>query len=559
MGLVLGIDTGGTFTDAVIWDSAKEEVKAKSKAFTTSYDLNMGINNCLNQLKPYLNKKITAVHLSTTLAVNSILENKMPKTGLVILGKHTNKKFPVSHKCEIVNYKYNSQNESCTFDSETKHELCKIFNEDVAYILVAASHKEEYKDMELAALNSLSKILTAKIISCSQIDNSKDIYSRIINSSTVIGLRHIISEWGKCMKDNLIKYNINAPIKILTGKGTLITFENAIANPLETIMSGPAASFIGSTYLTDEKDYLLLDMGGTSVDITKVRNRKTRFAKDKRTIGEYNYNLSVLDIQSFGTGGDSIIKLNSLGAIVIGPDKVMPLCVLGANHPHLNTELKQFKLQRDYDLLTAAETDCYFVDHKIFLSTLERKEAEIIKLLLKNPHSLFYLADYFNVDADALHMDKLVKKGLVRRASLTPTDILHAEGSFCRWNVEITKTAVELLAERLYSNSEDVILQVKKLVTEKLAFACMQSIAGFERKNFLFNESEASMYLINKFLHKSTGLIDSNFEIKKPIIGVGAPARAWLKPVAEKLNSHLIVPYNGDVACAIGAAAGKVK
>lgn len=349
------------------------------------------------------------------------------------------------------------------------------------------------------------------------------------------------------------------PIRMLTGSGSLISLQDAVLRPLDTIMSGPAASFIGSTYLTEDHDYLLLDMGGTSLDITKVENRTTRFAPQKTPIGIYNYNIEALALQSFGTGGDSKIKLNGLGSIVVGPQKVVPLCILGMDYPHLSWELQMFRAPEDYDICTADETDCYFLNPKSSTIGLREDQLKILRLLSGKPHSLFFLADYFDKDADALHMDQLVEKGYVRCASLTPTDLLHAEGSFTRWNTKIAKVGTQILSERKACNADTFIVEVKEFIIRQLSFSCMQSIAGFEKKSFLFSDSESTMYLIEKYLNQQDGLLSSSFSIQKPIIGVGAPARAWLGNVAEKLNAHLIIPEDGDVASAIGAAAGKAK
>lgn len=554
----MGIDTGGTFTDTVIWDTEAKKVLSKSKAFTTHDDLTLGINTCLDELDLSHKNQIQAVHLSTTLAVNNILENKTHKLGLILLGRHIHKKLPVHGKYEIIKYQYNEKKNSFMFDANVKQDVCKKFGMGFPIIMISSADGIKYPQAEKAAAESLANLIDSQIICCSDISEKNDFYERTLHATTTIGLRDIVTDWGACIMETLKEYSIDVPVKILTGTGDLISLGEATISPLKTIMSGPAASFIGSTCLTDETDYLLLDMGGTSVDITKVEKRSTRSAPNKRTIGKYDYNIETLDLQSFGTGGDSIIRLNGLGDIVVGPDKVIPLCIIGSRAPHLNDELKQYLLEEDYDLLTADETDCYFANREKPLLGLTKEEIRIVKLLMDKPHSLFFLADYFDKDADALHMDRVLEKGNVIKASLTPTDILHAEGVFTRWNTTIAQTGVKIISIRKHYKSQQLIKEVKRIITKQLVFSCMQSIAGFEQKSFSFNESAATMYLIDKFLDQNDGLLSSRFAISKPIIGVGAPARAWLPPVAEKLGSSLILPEDGDVACAIGAAAGRV-
>lgn len=558
MSLTLGIDTGGTFTDIVVWDTVKKRVLRKAKAFTTHHDLTIGINECLRGLDQAMLETLSAVHLSTTLTVNAILEDRLSKVGLIVIGAHLPKKLPIAEKYELVRYHYRSSQNQFAIDNGTSQHIAQLFNETCPIVMVSACGTS-YCDLEIAAAMGFRERLRSQVICCSSISLEPDFYQRTLNAVTTMGLKPIITQWIASMENTIRQHDIKAPIKILTNTGDLLSLNQAAKNPLATMMSGPAASFMGSQCLTQEKDYLLLDMGGTSLDITKVTNRNTRFSKADTPVGRYAFHIHTLDLQSFGTGGDSQIKLDALGNLTVGPQKVTPLCVLGSKYPYLANELDKYRLPEDYDLCTASESDCFFINQNVSAFMLRKEEKRIIDLLTERAHSLFFLADYFDTDADALHLDTLVEKGYVARASLTPTDILHAEGSFQRWDAGISKVGLSLLAERTQCGPDAFIKKVKERVTNQLVFFCMQSIAGFEQKSFRFSDSKATMYLIEKYLHDKQGITRSDFSIQKPIVGLGAPAKAWLPAVAKKLHARLLLPDDGDVACAIGAAAGKEK
>ncbi|MCG8483236.1 MAG: hydantoinase/oxoprolinase family protein, partial [Clostridia bacterium] len=95
MALIMGIDTGGTYTDGVIVDPTCKRVLCKAKTFTTKHDLMTGISRCMDQLNDRDVKKVGLVCLSTTLATNAIVEGRGGKAGLLIIGKEPEDKLPV--------------------------------------------------------------------------------------------------------------------------------------------------------------------------------------------------------------------------------------------------------------------------------------------------------------------------------------------------------------------------------------------------------------------------------------------------------------------------------
>lgn len=94
MSFILGMDTGGTYTDAVVIDAKDRKVLCKAKALTTKDDLTTGIKNCLDQLEFDKMDEITLISLSTTLATNAIVEGRGGKVVLLYMGAELEERYP---------------------------------------------------------------------------------------------------------------------------------------------------------------------------------------------------------------------------------------------------------------------------------------------------------------------------------------------------------------------------------------------------------------------------------------------------------------------------------
>lgn len=467
MAYILGVDTGGTFTDAVIFDDAREEVVCKSKAFTTKSNLGVGISNAISQLSFHDYSEIWRVHLSTTLTANSIQEKDF-----------FDKSYPLS--------------------------------------------REDGGEQNVRHLNRL--------------------------------LRYIIENWLRAVRGALDTYQITAALYVLGSDGTLMNEGAAKASPVSVLLSGPAASVIGGFFLSKEEDFLLIDMGGTTADITKIEHGSLRFCQQTLKINDYPIRLNALDIQTFSVGGDSHIHYDQFGSLVLGPKKVIPLCTASSFFPYLCEELNHYRKPDGYELFAGYETDCYIAGGRRNTIALTDFERKVVHYLEKAPHSLFFLAEHFDVDADALHLSKLVRQGYVYRISFTPTDVLHATHVYTEYDEKISDMAIKIMASLTDISPAQFISKCEDIVTNQLIFSCMQSIANFEKQQFDFRDSKATIFLMDKFLNPRQNLCSFNFTIRKPIVAVGAPSGSWVKAVAEKLGTRLILPPNYDVANAIGAA-----
>src|SRR5690606_4555973 len=122
---------------------------------------------------------------------------------------------------------------------------------------------------------------------------------------------------------------IQAPLMVVKGDGSLIAAEAALASPVETILSGPAASLVGARHLSGETDVVVVDMGGTTTDIALLRDGRPVLASEGATVGGWKTMVEAVAVHTYGLGGDSEVRCDEAGDLVVGPRRAVPLSLLG--------------------------------------------------------------------------------------------------------------------------------------------------------------------------------------------------------------------------------------
>lgn len=554
MNFILGIDTGGTYTDAVLITKEERKIVDKAKAFTTHDDLIKGIDRCIDMLEHTDCSEITEVHISTTLALNSVLERKFDKIGLVQIDRAIETEPPANYAVVIKDPFYGQRTHNCGETIPEILDIQKKFANNVEYIIVTSPSKSRDNWREHVFASQIEKIMDVEAFCVSDYCEDDDYTDRTITAMLTLYLKPIIDGWIKSVENMMTEKGINARLKIMNAMGRLISCDEARRDPLSTLFSGLAASVAGGLNMVEAEDFLLIDMGGTSSDITRIIGRQFREVKEYSKIDKFTIRRKTMDVQTFGIGGDSYIKLSQSGSIVAGPGKAIPICVMSSRFPYLEEELKSCRRPENYEMLTVQDIDCFIGAGHYRREELTGFEERVVKYLTGNPHNVFVIAEHFNIDPDALHLDKLVRKGAVKLISLTPTDVLHAEEKYREWNVDGAKAAISHMAEQIGTTMDVCIAMIKESITETLVKACMQSIANFEKEQFDFDDSKGALFLLESFYRSSDSMLEMKFEINKPIVALGAPAGAWLGPVAERLNTEVMIPEHCEVANAFGVA-----
>src|SRR4029077_8613664 len=138
----------------------------------------------------------------------------------------------------------------------------------------------------------------------------------------------------------LAERGIKAPLMVVKGDGSLIEAAVAMECPVETILSGPAASVVGAHYLSGEGDVFVADMGGTTSDVALLSGGRPVLNREGATVGGFRTMVEAVGVHTFGLGGDSEIRLEEQG-LVAGPRRVMPLSLLAHQHPAMLDVLRE--------------------------------------------------------------------------------------------------------------------------------------------------------------------------------------------------------------------------
>ncbi|MEG3069308.1 MAG: hydantoinase/oxoprolinase family protein [Syntrophaceticus schinkii] len=559
MSLVLGIDTGGTYTDGVVVELKNREILNKAKALTTREDLSIGIRNCINNLKFEGLKDISAVSLSTTLATNAIVEGRGCEVGLLMLGHEPIGTLPVEHFTVLPGGHDIKGQEREELDLEKTRQAIIDLKGKVDAVAISGYLSVRNPEHELIVMKMVHEMIDLPVVCAHQLTTSLGFKERTVTAVLNAKLIPIIDELLESVKKVLQEKHIDAPIMVVKGDGCMMSEEMAREKPIETILSGPASSIIGGTFLTDTPDAMVFDMGGTTTDIAVLKNGIPLIDQEGASVGGWLTRVQAAQIYTYGMGGDSYIQINREGQIQVGPQRVWPLSVVADQFPQLVDELN-ITFEKGYNLMFAQATDCFmFLKRPSHSEQITDQEERVIEALQGCPHSLYYLTQFLETDPNLLDLQHLVNMGVIARISVTPTDILHVNGAYNQWNREAAIKGVDILASRIGVGRDEFVELAAERIVNELCYTCLQSMVSYEGQNIWLKDNPTVMYMINKALSPAEDQkFDCSYSLNMPIIGIGAPIAAWLPQVAEKLNTDLIIPEHAEVANAVGVAAGKI-
>lgn len=324
MGIVIGIDTGGTYTDSVLLDIESKTILSKAKAFTTKEDLAIGIANSLSALGE-IPSSIEKVVLSTTLATNAVVEHQLHSVGAVFIGKTPKGDMPALRTATIqgkINVK--GREEIRIDEGEIQAviadmaKICKAIA--VTGYMSVRNPIQEQKVKELIQADYDIPVVCGHELS-SNLGFSERATTAILNAA----LLPIIADFLDAIQKVMTEKNITAPVFMVRGNGTMANLNTIRRSPVETILSGPATSIIGAMYLSDLQNAVICDMGGTTTDTARLKNGDIRLSPTGASIGPWQTQIPSAELYTCGIGGDSAITYNE-NSFQIGPRRALPLC-----------------------------------------------------------------------------------------------------------------------------------------------------------------------------------------------------------------------------------------
>lgn len=563
MGLGLGFDTGGTYTDVVLMDFSTGELISKAKALTTREDLTIGIMNSLRKIDREYLRDIVMVSLSSTLATNSIVEGKGCRVGLVSVGRDYDKSFPVDEYIEISGGHTLSGEESEPLDEEAAKIFFRSVKGKIDGLAITSYLSVRNPDHEMRLSAMAREMIDVPVVCGHQLSSSLGFNERTVTSIMNARLIPVIKELIDSVKDVMKDMDIEAPLMIVKGDGSIMSEKVALERPIETILSGPAASLIGAKTLTGVKDAIVMDMGGTTTDIGILRNGQPRLEKEGAVIGGRRTRVLAAEISTSGIGGDSRIIVNG-GKFILSSSRVVPLCIAASKWPQLEDRLKKIAetksrfISESIDVNNIVQDVEYFIRLKdvknVIISDADKK---LLDYVSKEPFSLKEAGEVLGIHSFIFNVSKMEELGIIQRIGLTPTDLLHAERSYVEYDEKASDYGVIHQASKLGMTPEDFIIYAKNKVIEKLEEELLKKL--FFEETGTFKMDTIALDLMRKSI---TGRFGQDYQCKikfnKPIIGIGAPVSAYLPPIARNFGTELLLPEHSEVGNAVGAITGSV-
>ena len=561
--LGLGIDTGGTFTDAVLVELGSSRVVASAKAPTTRHDLADGIIAAVRRLPERERERVALVSLSTTLATNAIVEGKGAPTCLVMIGYdqgllsayRLERLLPIRDVIFIAGGHDASGREVQPLDEAALRTAVRSRLGTVAAYAVSGFFSVRNPAHELRAKEIIEAESSCPVACGHELSSELDCILRASTCALNASLMPLLRELMSALRRSLEQLGIRAPAMVVRGDGSLMSVEMALQRPVETILSGPAASVVGGLALVGGQDMLVIDIGGTTTDVALVERGLPRLSDAGATVGGWRTLVRAVDTVSIGLGGDSEVYLARDGKLQVGPRRVLPLSYVAAQHPMVVELLRRALRER-----SAGPNDRLFV---LVRSpggrVLGAVEQRIVSALQKRPVASWEAdgLDPWAVAYLSRQENALEREGLILRSYFTPTDALHVLREVELWEKEAALLGAELLGRFLGLSAEEVALKALAAVRRRLLEVALRGLVAGKGP-----EEQAG--LDGRLLdlacsgEGANGHLEVRIVSRVPFVGLGAPVRHLLPALRRCLRAPLSIPEFHEVANAVGAICGSV-
>ncbi len=560
-GIGLGIDAGGTYTDAVIYDMGSGKVLAKAKALTTYHDLVEGIRNALAQLPKRQLKRVRVSSLSTTLATNSIVEGRGHKVGLIAVSPWDWTEEQLGHR-PLINVpgavSITGEVLEPLDEDAVRRAVDYLVDTERCAAIVAAGYATVRNPELVNRVREIALGMHDIPVVCAhevsrRLNAIHGAQTAIANARLLPVIRQLIDSVHQALAD----FHVPGKLMVVKGDGTPVDESIARARPVETILSGPAASVSGARILAGLDDALILDIGGTTTDCAILADGRVAVSEDGARIDSWVMSVDAVEVSTVGLGGDSRIDFTGDRRITIGPARNIPFCYLAAEHRSVREFLEKFDTRRYRKAPDASAMDVLVTGGPGRLDLSEREQA-LLDALAKGPVPALWAAEALDLPSPRLlPTHRLESAGMIKRAGLTPTDILHITGRFTRWNSDAANRALEIFAAMLGRPAEEVLENAQRTVTRRLFEEIVRREVSFENKRLRELPEDWRFVLDKAFEDDEVGL-GVRMSLRRPIVAIGAPAEALVPPVCRHLGAEVIVPEHADVANAVGAIASEI-
>jgi len=548
----LGIDAGGTYTDAVIYDLKNNKTLFKSKSLTTKWNFTIGINKALKKLD--LNKllQVELVSLSTTLATNAIVENEGQKVGMILMpppGLGIEKNISHHPKSVVKGTLDITGKEITAIDPfEIQQQASQMVENFGVTAFAVSGYAGSINPAHEMQVKEIIHEHTGLFVTCGhELSDSLNFQTRattaMLNARIIPRLTGLIFDLEKAMA----ALGICAPIVVVKGDGTLMSSTMARQRPVETILSGPAASVAGASHLTGIADALVVDMGGTTTDTAALENNQVRLNEEGSNVGGHRTHVKALEIRTTGLGGDSLISFEK-GQFHIGPKRVAPIAWLGQMHPGTKEAIGFLDQNLKHYATSFRKMQIMTMTGSLKKMALTPREEKIVSLLKTRPHSIDELVAKTDILSDSsLPLQRLEENFIIQRCGLTLTDLLHITGQFVKWDKQMAKKYCSMFSFLTNKPMAELTQDLLDKGVTQLTLELLKRQLDEEVDPEALHSCPVCKVLINTLISQDNPHYGVSITLKRPVIGIGAPIKYFLPRAVKPLGGQAIMPGNPPV------------
>jgi N-methylhydantoinase A/oxoprolinase/acetone carboxylase beta subunit len=571
----LGIDTGGTYTDAALWrdDGSGGEVLAKAKALTTRHDLAVGISGAVDAVLENAAidpAAIKLVSMSTTLATNALVEGQGGRAALVMIGFGEAELARAglgqalgSDPVIFCPGGHDVHGNAAELDLSPLGDKLQELAETVSGFAVCACFSTRNPEHELTVRDMIRERtglpVTASHELSAKLGGPRRALTTLLNARLIAMIDRLVA----ATEGFLEARGIDAPLMVVRGDGALVSAGFARQRPIETILSGPAASIVGARHMTGLDNAVVSDIGGTTTDVAVLDHGRPRLDPEGAMVGGFRTMVEAVAMRTFGLGGDSEVSLDErvlVPRLKLGPRRLVPLALAGMVHGRtIHAELERQLRAAHPSRLDGRFAFRTGVPERL-AAGLSRNEARLYGEVGAEPRPLDLL---LTSNAQGATLNRLVARGLVHVVGFTPSDAAHVLGKQANWDVTAARLGAELFSRRrdalgqFIAASPEALAEWVLLAVTRRSAECVLETSFTE--DGLDGAATVEHALVQRAVETRPGIVGLSISLDRPVIGLGASAPLHYAGLPPIIGNECIVPTDADVANALGAVVGQVR
>ncbi|WP_260287161.1 hydantoinase/oxoprolinase family protein [Peribacillus aracenensis] len=347
----LGIDVGGTFTDAILINIESGLIK-RAKVPTTPEDQSKGTMAAIEEFGVPM-EEITYFHHGYTVGLNAVLERKGAKVGLLStqgfrdlldMGRllrpsgdelydpnwiRPHQSRPIVHRRYVREVSertlYNGKVYVELDEEKLRKEIEFLRREGIEAVGVCLINSYANLEQEQRVVNIVREMLPEAYIQSSTVHPVVGEYNRTCTVAIDAYTGPEVTKYLKNLKEKLSADSYQGQVMVMQMNGGLRTIENTIEHfPAYTLQSGPTAGLLGAEYYAKElliqKNLICMDIGGTSTDIGIVYGGDAQITEDYEVEPSIPLGVPTIDVRCIGAGGGSLIQTDTVGSLKVGPE-----------------------------------------------------------------------------------------------------------------------------------------------------------------------------------------------------------------------------------------------